>query len=235
VEVYVGTSGYSYAEWKGSFYPEDLSAGKMLGYYGARLDAVEINNTFYRLPNAPVLEAWASQVPDSFRFSVKASRRITHFARLGEGAREPTEYLLSALAVLGPKLGAILFQVPPNLAADAGLLAAFLEALPEGTPCAFEFRHESWKAPAVRKLLEARGLALVCADTEESEGDEQIVPTARWGYIRLRRPDYKDEDLARWARRVRATGWERAYVFFKHEGEGTGPRLAGRFRKFAGG
>lgn len=227
----VGTSGYSYKEWKGSFYPEKLSAKKMLAWYGERLSAVEINNTFYRLPKASVLESWASQVPDDFRFSIKASRRITHFTRLKPEAAEPTEYLLSTLRTLGDRLGAILFQLPPNLKVDADRLEAYLEHLPEGTPGAFEFRHESWKDDRVHDLLRARGMALVCADTEDADDDEPVVRTADWGYLRLRRPDYADEDLARWAARVRAEGWGRVMVFFKHEDEGAGPRMAARFRE----
>ena len=234
MNLHVGTSGYSYKEWKGRFYPEDLSAGEMLSHYGTRLNGVEINNTFYRLPKASVLESWAEQVPDGFRFSVKASRRITHFTRLKEEARGPTEYLLSTLETLGPKLGAILFQLPPNLEKDAERLAGFLEMLPAGTPAAFEFRHESWKDEEVRALLRGRGMPIVCADTEESEGDEPIVSTGGWGYLRLRRPGYDEADLARWAGHVRATGWERAFVFFKHEDEGAGPRMAERFLEMAG-
>lgn len=235
MDLYVGTSGYSYDEWKGSFYPEDLSAKKMLSYYAERLNAVEINNTFYRLPKAPVLEGWADQVPEGFRFSIKASRRITHFARLKPEAREPTEYMMSTVASLGARLGVVLFQLPPNLQKDADRLAAFLDMLPAGAPGAFEFRHDTWTDEGVRDLLRERGMALVCADTEESETDEPIVATASWGYLRLRRPDYDDADLARWAERVASTGWERAFVFFKHEDEGAGPRLAGRFRELAGG
>ena len=235
MQLHVGTSGYSYREWKGSFYPEDLAAKDMLAYYGERLSAVEINNTFYRLPRESVLDGWASQVPESFRFSIKASRRITHFARLKEEAQDPTEYLLSTLRVLGPKLGVILFQMPPNMKADVERLRAFLELLPSGTPGAFEFRHESWKDPAVYDALRARDMAWVSADTEDSGGDEPIVSTAPWGYLRLRRPDYGDADLARWAEAVAATGWERAFAFFKHEDEGAGPRLAKRFLDLAQG
>ena len=234
MEIYVGTSGYSYAEWKGSFYPEDLSAKRMLSYYGERLNAVEINNTFYRLPNASVLEGWASQVPDAFRFSIKASRRITHFARLKPEAREPTEYLMSTVASLGARLGVVLFQLPPNLKADVDRLATFLSTLPAGAPCAFEFRHETWRDEAVHDVLREHGMALVCADNEESADDEPILSTTSWGYLRLRRPDYTDDDLARWAERVAATGWDRAFVFFKHEDGGAGPRLAARFRELAG-
>ena len=235
MELYVGTSGYSYKEWKGSFYPEDLAAKDMLSWYGTRLNSVEINNTFYRLPKESVLDAWAQQVPEGFRFSVKASRRITHFARLKEDARDPTEYLLTTLRVLGPRLGVILFQMPPNMKADVERLRAFLEMLPHGVPGAFEFRHASWEDPAVYDVLRARDMAWVCADDEESAEDEPIVATAPWGYLRLRRPDYQDADLARWAERVAATGWKRTFVFFKHEDEGAGPKLAARFRGLAEG
>jgi len=235
VELHVGTSGYSYKEWKGSFYPEDLPAKEMLTYYGERLNAVEINNTFYRLPKASVLVDWASQVPEGFRFSIKASRKITHFTRLKEDSRDPTEYLLSTVTELGDKLGVILFQLPPNLKKDVPRLTAFLEMLPEGTPGAFEFRHDTWKDDEVHEVLRARGMALVCADTDESGEDEPLVSTAGWGYLRLRRPDYEDADLARWAEQIAAIGWDRSFVFFKHEDEGAGPRLAARFREIATG
>lgn len=207
MELYVGTSGYSYDEWKGSFYPEDLSAKRMLSYYGERLNAVEINNTFYRLPKGSVLENWASQVPEAFRFSIKASRRITHFARLKPEARDPTEYMMSTVGSLGARLGVVLFQLPPNLKADVERLAAFLDTLPAGAPGAFEFRHETWQDAAVHDVLRARGMALVCADTEDSTEDEPIISTTSWGYLRLRRPDYGDDDLARWAKRVAGSGW----------------------------
>ncbi len=230
MELHIGTSGYSYKEWKGTFYPEDLSSKNMLSYYGERLNAVEINNTFYRLPKTSVLENWAAQVPDGFRFSIKASRRITHFTRLKAESRDPTEYLLSAVEVLGPRLGVLLFQLPPNLKKDVERLSGFLDMLPEGTLAAFEFRHETWKDDDVYEALRGRGMAFVCADTEESDGDEPVVPTASWGYLRLRRPDYGDHDLGRWAHHLEDSGWERAFVFFKHEDAGAGPKMAGRFR-----
>ena len=234
MDLHVGTSGYSYDEWKGSFYPEDLPSKRMLSYYGERLNAVEINNTFYRLPKSSVLEGWASQVPEAFRFSVKASRRITHFARLSAEAREPTDYMVSTLGSLGARLGVVLFQMPPNLKKDLARLSAFLGTLPADMPGAFEFRHASWNDGDVHEALRRSGMALVCADTEESEGDEPIVSTTSWGYLRLRRPDYTDADLARWGRHVAETGWERAFVFFKHEDEGAGPKLAARFNELAG-
>jgi len=229
VDLHIGTSGYSYKEWKGTFYPEDLSAKDMLSYYGERLNAVEINNTFYRLPKAAVLDSWAQQVPENFRFVIKASRRITHFTRLKAEAREPTEYLLATVETLGARLGLVLFQLPPNFKIDLERFSAFLEMLPEGTPAAFEFRHDSWKDDAVYDTLRARDMALVCADTEVGEEDAPIVSTASWGYLRLRRPSYDDADLARWRDVISAQGWERAFVFFKHEDEGAGPKMAVRF------
>jgi len=231
VQLHTGTSGYSYKEWKGSFYPEDLPPKEMLAYYGERLGAVEINNTFYRLPTASVLESWCAQVPPSFRFSIKASRKITHFARLKETSQEPTEYLLSTVQTLGDRLGVVLFQLPPNFKSDVERLRSFLGLLPKGLPAAFEFRHESWGDDDVHAALQERGIALVCADTEESEGDEPIVETGPWGYLRLRRPDYSDEALLRWVDHVRSTSWKHAFVFFKHEDEGAGPRMAMRFKE----
>lgn len=231
MDLYTGTSGYSYKEWKGSFYPEDLSAKQMLSYYAERLGAVEINNTFYRLPKSTVLESWREQVPKGFRFSIKASRRITHFTRLKEESKDPTEYLLSTLEILGDQLGVVLFQLPPNLKVDVERLRGFLDFLPDGTPGAFEFRHDSWKHDEVYDVLRSRGMAWVCADTEDDEDDEPIVETASWGYLRLRRPDYSEDDLSRWASAVKATSWTHTFAFFKHEDEGAGPRMAGAFRE----
>jgi uncharacterized protein YecE (DUF72 family) len=229
MQLHVGTSGYSYKEWKGVFYPEDLPAGDMLRFYGARLGAVEMNNTFYRLPKVSVLEAWGQQVPDAFRFSIKASRKITHFKRLKPEARDETLYLVETVRALGQRLGTLLFQLPPNLKVDVERLAAFLDLLPPEIPVALEFRHDSWRDESVHEALRARGVALVCTDTEDSAGDEPIVSTAEWGYIRLRRSSYTDADLGRWADTVRAQSWRHAFVFFKHEDEGAGPRMAERF------
>jgi uncharacterized protein YecE (DUF72 family) len=199
----------------------------MLGFYARRLPAVEINNSFYRLPRASVLESWAAQVPEGFRFAIKASRRITHFKRLKD-AGEETGYLLRTLAALGDRLGAVLFQLPPNLALDLARLEAFLALLPEGTPAAFEFRHPSWAEAAVFDRLRARDAAWVVVDTDEAESPE-LVCTAGLGYLRLRRADYPGAALAEWALRVRDAGWREALVFFKHEDAGAGPRLAAEF------
>ncbi len=225
MNIFAGTSGYSYKEWKGHFYPDKLPANKMLSFYAERLPAVEINNTFYRLPKPGLLQSWAEQVPAGFRFSIKAARRITHIKRLKD-AHEETAYLLDTLKTLKSALGVVLFQLPPFLRADLGLLENFLELLPAGTPAAFEFRHPSWFDHRVKALLKKRNAALCIADTES--GNSEIISTADWGYLRLRRSDYTDEDLEAWAARLGGQDWDRAFVFFKHEDEGAGPRLAGR-------
>ena len=224
-----GTSGFSYKEWKGSFYPEKLPATRMLEYYSRRLDAVEINNTFYRLPRAELLEKWKSQTPEDFAFVLKASRRITHHKRLKD-ADEPLEYLTrTATQALGASMGPILFQLPPYLRKDVGRLADFLATVPEGVRAAFEFRHESWFDDDTYQALSDRGAALVTADT--GEGDAPVAATAGFGYARLRRPEYEDGDLAGWAAAFREQEWDDLFVFFKHEDAGAGPALAARFRK----
>jgi len=170
-------------------------------------------------------------VPAGFRFSLKASRKITHFTRLKPESADPTGYLVETAAALGARLGTLLFQLPPNFKADVERLAAFLELIPEGTPAAFEFRHDSWRDEAVHGLLRERNVALVCADTGDSVEDEAVVATTDWGYLRLRRPGYGEDDLARWAEIVTGQEWSHAFVFFKHEEEGAGPRMAERFRE----
>ncbi|MEZ4647936.1 MAG: DUF72 domain-containing protein [Candidatus Eisenbacteria bacterium] len=221
MECIVGTSGFSYKPWKGIFYPSDLPDKQMLNYYGQILSGVEIDNTFYRLPKQAVLESWAEQVPAGFRFTIKASRRITHFARL-KNADEPLAFLMTNVEVLKDRLGAVLFQLPPNLEKDVPRLAAFLELLPPGAPCAFEFRASSWLCDEVYALLEGRGVALCQADTDE-EPISEIRPTTGFGYLRLRREEYDDAYLDLWAERIRSAPWERALVFFKHEDGGVGP------------
>jgi uncharacterized protein YecE (DUF72 family) len=227
----VGTSGYAYKEWKGAFYPDKLPARGMLEYYATQLPAVEINNTFYRLPKATVLDSWAGQVPASFRFALKASRRITHFKRL-KGAEDETEYLLDTARTLGSRLGVILFQLPPGLPCDLERLARFVDQLPEDTRAAFEFRHPSWACSDVEALLRDRNLAWVVNDDDEAPA-EALTQTASWGYLRLRRAGYDRAALADWARRIAATGWEHAFVFFKHEDAGAGPRMAAEFLELA--
>jgi len=227
MKLYVGTSGYSYKEWKGSFYPHDLPDKEMLSFYAERLPAVEINNTFYRMPNVGMLQAWNDQVPGAFQFVLKASRKITHSKPLKEKESEVT-YLFKTAASLEQRLGVILFQLPPYFRYNVDVLQAFLQALPDGPKCAFEFRHRSWFQDDVFALLHEHDAALCCSDTEDRELS-RLQATANWGYLRLRRPDYTDADLEAWVQRIYAQGWDSAYVFFKHEDEGAGPRLARRF------
>jgi uncharacterized protein YecE (DUF72 family) len=226
-KLYVGTSGYSYKEWKGLFYPEKIRPREMLPYYASRLSAVEINNTFYRLPKASVVESWKEQAPPGFRFSVKASRRITHIKRLKEAADE-TKYLLQTVALLGDRLGVVLFQLPPNMKKDTGRLAVFLDLLPENLQSAFEFRNDTWFSEDVFELLKVKECALVASDTDEKPLGK-IMSTAGWGYLRLRRTNYEEADLSEWLRRVCAEDWKDVFIFFKHEDSGTGPWLAKRF------
>jgi uncharacterized protein YecE (DUF72 family) len=224
MRVLTGTSGFSYKAWKGPFYPEDLKNDAMLAYYSARLRAVEMNNTFYRLPKATTVEKWAATVPDGFEFSLKASRRITHVKRLKEEVADTVDYLLSTARSMGDKLGPILFQLPPNAKVNRERLARFLKLLPADIKAAFEFRHESWFDETVFDLLRDHGAALCIADMGENE--PAMVATADWGYLRLRREGYGDEALAVWVERIHAQPWKNAYVFFKHEEAGAGPRLA---------
>ena len=231
MKLHVGTSGYSYKEWKGSFYPEDLPAKEMLSYYATRLLAVEINNTFYRLPQRSMLENWKEQVPANFRFSIKASQRITHFKRLKD-VEDETKYLLDTASVLEERLGVVLFQLPPNLKKDLPRLETFLKCLPEGTRSAFEFRHQTWLEDDVLDLLRAKNHALCISDTDDLPVTH-IDSTADWGYLRLRRVEYSAANLAEWHKRVRDQKWKEVFVFFKHEDEGTGPKLAGQFLELA--
>jgi len=225
VNLRVGTSGYSYKEWVGNFYPHKHPASQMLRFYGERFGTVEINNTFYRMPTASMLEKWFGEVPERFRFVLKAPKRITHERKLA-GVDDSIGFLLEASAALGEKRGPFLFQLPPFFKKDVARLADFLARL--GTiPAALEFRHDTWHDPEVYDVLKAHGAALCLADTEEAE--PPLVSTARWGYLRLRRPDYDDALLGFWLERMRAQDWEEAFVFFKHEDEGKGPMMAKRF------
>ncbi len=228
MRILPGTSGFSYKAWKGSFYPEDLPDSEMLRYYSSRLPAVEINNTFYRMPRAPLLEGWAEQVPDGFAFALKATQQITHRRRLKD-AQESVSFFLQVATTLGDRLGPVLFQLPPNLKKDLPRLTDFLALLPPSTRAAFEFRHESWFDDEVFRALSSAGAALCWAEDEELSTPNES--TAGWGYLRLRRPNYSGADLAACAERIRTQAWSEAYVFFKHEEAGTGPRLAGELRE----
>jgi uncharacterized protein YecE (DUF72 family) len=228
IHVRVGTSGYNYPEWKGAFYPAGLAPAKMLPYYAEHFATVEINHTFYRMPNAKTVAGWMAATPPSFTFVLKAPKRITHDGRLRD-TDEALRYFCDTARGLGERLGPLLFQLPPNFKKDVGRLGDALVQLPPGLRCAFEFRHQSWFGDDVYERLHARNAALCIVDHED--GATPAVATADWGYLRLRAVEYSDADLARWAATIRETGagWRDAFVFFKHEDQATGPALAKRF------
>lgn len=213
MELRAGSSGFSYDFWKGNFYPAEIKSEDMLAFYAASFPTVEINNTFYRMPNADVLRRWSEVVPESFRFVIKASRRITHVARLGD-IGDNVAYLYRQLEALGDKRGAVLYQCPPNLRMDLARLQGFLAALPGDAGAVLEFRHATWFCPEVYELLAARGVCLCASD--EDQPDPPLVPCTDFGYLRLRAEAYDDATLLAWRARL-AAHWSRAYVFFKHE------------------
>jgi len=221
--VLIGTSGYNYPEWKGSFYPSDLPASKMLPYYAERFATVEINYTFYRMPTARLVAGWCAQVPETFRFTLKAPRRITHDKRLRPGdVADALRAFVTASAELGPRMGALLFQLPPNFKKDLGVLSEFLTLLPPRANAAFEFRHDSWLSEDVYDCLRARGVALCVADSEKRE--TPVITTADYAYLRLRDEGYGAADIDRWAETARelSTRCADVFVYFKHEDEGKG-------------
>lgn len=215
-KLLAGASGYAFKEWCGSFYPDKIKSEDMLAWYAERLPTVEINNTFYRMPKPAVLENWARCTPAAFRFAIKASRRITHDARIKAEAADSVAYLYRMLAALGDKLGAVLFQLPPNLKKDVPRLAAFLAMLPENHRAAIEFRNDGWFDDEVYGLLRQSGVALVLSEREDN-APPPLVETAPWGYLRLRLEDYDDDDLQRWSGRIAATQWTDAFAYFMHE------------------
>jgi uncharacterized protein YecE (DUF72 family) len=226
MNVLVGTSGFAYPEWKGSFYPSDMKAKDMLHYYASQFRSVEINNTFYRMPKETLLQQWAEQVPDEFTFVLKAPQRITHMMRLKE-VEEPVSVFLERAGALGPKIGPLLFQLPPSMKKDMGRLTAFLAQLPADRRVAFEVRHESWYDDEVYDALRARDVALCIADADDFQ--TPFAATAGWGYLRLRRVQYSEAALKTWCERITSQPWRDVFVFFKHEDEATGPRLARQF------
>ena len=237
MDIVIGTSGYGYKEWIGSFYPPGTKPKAMLGYYATKLPTVEINYTFRRMPTAKLLEGWASQVPESFTFVLKAPERITHRAKLKD-VHETTLAFVTAAQALGPRLGALLFQLPPYAKKDVPVLRAFLADLRGGPRAAFEFRHPSWLEEDALAALREHGAALCLSESDDTvagdELDAALISTADWGYLRLRRTDYSDADLAAWGKRLRAQSWSRAFVFLKHEDEGKGAAFAAKLRAVLG-
>jgi len=231
VRILTGTSGWSYPAWRGRFYPAGLPPARFLAAYAARLPTVEVNATFHRMPRPALLAGWRAQAPPGFVFALKAPQRVTHFQRLAGSAGSVAAFY-EAAAELGDALGPILFQLPPAFAKDLPRLRDFLALLPRGGRSAFEFRHPSWFAPDVLGALADAGAALCGADTEEWTAP--LVPTAPFGYLRLRRPDYEGAALAAWVERIRAQPWREAFVFFKHEDEARGPRFALALSELAG-
>ena len=233
MKLLAGTSGYAFKEWKGRFYPPDLKDDGMLGYYAGKFPAVEINNTFYRLPKRSVLEDWAGQVAEPFTFAIKASQRITHHARLKPESLEAVEFLMRNIGSLGSRLGPVLFQLPPNMKKDLDRLRVFLDTLPLDRRFTIEFRHESWFEDDVFDVLRSRDIALCI--TEQPDFASPVVATATWSYARLHKADYDETGLATWARTLKALPCKETYVFFKHdEGEGSGPPAVATFTRACG-
>jgi uncharacterized protein YecE (DUF72 family) len=229
VKIYVGTSGFGYKEWKGTFYPKKIAAGDMLRSYSEHLNAVEINNTFYHMPTEKLLSSWADQVPDDFLFSLKVPQIITHIKRLKDVDAQ-TDYLFKTVSVLAERLGPILFQFPNSFRPDPSTVEAFLSLIPRTKPCAFEFRSAIRSDPKILDLLRQKGCSPALADSDEDPVTD-LISTAEWGYLRLRRSDYDDKSLLEWRERIVAQDWERAFVFFKHEDGAKGPEMAVHFRE----
>ncbi len=229
MKIYVGTSGFAHKEWKGKFYPEKISPKEMLHFYAERLNSVEINNTFYHMPKENVLLSWAERVPRDFVFALKAPQVITHIKQL-RNVFEETEYLFRSLSILDRKLGPILFQFPKSFHSDMAALKDFLPLIPSDRACAFEFRSPTWLDTGMPDLLHKKGCSLCTEDTDENPA-QGIISTAAWGYLRLRRSGYTDSDLSQWVERILSQKWERAFVFFKHEGEAKGAEIAMRFQE----
>ncbi|MCU0866026.1 MAG: DUF72 domain-containing protein [Planctomycetes bacterium] len=223
--LHVGTSGFSYDEWRPAFYPAGLKKDAMLAYYAEQLPAVELNNTFYRLPNAKMTAKWRAAVPDTFRFVVKASQRLTWTQKLVD-CGELLGVMFAALEPLGPQLGCVFYQVPKWVKKDTAILRDFLALQPRGIRVAFEFADASWYEHDALAVLRSGNVAIVASDKDDAPRPE-LHDTADWTYLRLRRAAYSDAELLGWREQVRARG--DAFVFFKHEDSCAGPALARRF------
>jgi uncharacterized protein YecE (DUF72 family) len=232
MRILAGASGYSFKEWRGTFYPDKMKPEEMLPFYSSRLPTVEINNTFYRFPRQNVLEEWMRITPAAFQFAIKAPRRITHIGRLKpESVTEAIGWLYDNMGPLGDKRGPVLFQCPPTMKKDAARLEAFLALLPPDHRAAFEFRNDSWFSDEVYEALRKAGASL-CFSEREDNAPPPLVETAPWGYVRLRLEEYSDDDLAQWAKRLESTGWKHVYAYFMHEP--TAPAYAQALMRHAG-
>jgi uncharacterized protein YecE (DUF72 family) len=230
MNLWIGTSGFQYAEWKGTFYPEDLSTAKMLPFYAERFSTTEINYTFRRIPSAKTIQAWWNTTPERFKFSLKAPQKVTHFAKM-RNCGDTLRYFYQVISDLEAKLGVVLFQLPPAFKKDTALLAAFLNDVPPGMRAAFEFRDASWFGDDVFELLKSKNIALCLAESEKLV--TPVVATADYGYLRLRREDYSPVDMARWAHAIKEKKavWSDAFVYLKHEESGMGPKLARQLKE----
>jgi len=229
MKIFVGTSGYGYKEWRGKFYPGEISPHAMLNFYAQRFGTVEINNTFYHMPTANIMISWTQQVPVDFVFTFKAPQVITHRKRLRNVGAE-IQYLIRTLSVLQGKLGPVLFQFPESFQADPQVFENFLTLIPDQISCAFEFRNSSWFGNNILGMLQEKRCALCITDTDDNPAHD-VISTAAWGYLRLRRSDYKDADLSHWLKKIRLQQWKKVFVFFKHEDMAKGPELAMNFKK----
>lgn len=230
MRVFTGTSGYSYKEWKGSFYPEKFSEKNMLGYYSQHFNTVEINNTFYKMPKKDVLLSWKNQVNDDFRFVIKANKRLTAFKNI-EDIKDSFKWFCDNIDVMGKSLGVVLFQFPPFIKINTEKLEGLLSIRPDTLKSAFEFKSSTWFTEEVFGLLRSRNCALTISETDE-EKDPELIHTADWGYLRLRRADYNPEILKSWSEKIYMQNWNEAYIFFKHEDEALGPKFAMEFNKY---
>ncbi|PYJ78186.1 MAG: DUF72 domain-containing protein [Verrucomicrobia bacterium] len=232
MKFWIGTSGFQYKEWKGNFYPEDLPAAKMLPFYAERFSTTEINYTFHRIPATKTIDNWKAQTPEKFRFALKAPQKITHWSKLRDCA-DTLEYFCKVAGGLGERLGPVLFQLPPTFKKDVDVLSSFLRELPE-MRAAFEFRNESWFDQEIFERLRSRNIALCIADTDTIATPKEI--TANYGYLRLRREDYQTIDIECWAEFVRQqrANWQDAFIYFKHEESGIGPKLATQMMELLG-
>jgi uncharacterized protein YecE (DUF72 family) len=228
----VGTSGYSYKEWKGSFYPEKLPEKNMLNHYAQQFSTVEINNTFHRFPTVATVESWAQQVPSTFRFVLKARQTITHFRRL-QNAEAQIDDFIDIASVLKDRQGPLLFQLPPNFKKDIPRLDAFLNYVGGRARVVLQLQHESWFDDEVYSCLRAHSAAL-CSVDEDGPASDRVIATTTWGFLRLRKERYTDANLKKWIEAIQSQDWDEVFVFFKHEDAGAGPKLAARFLKLAG-